>query len=139
MRNYLSCAYDFVCDKNCSLIIWMVIWWNRRYYRFSSNGSGRCDGNSTAPPCIGWEYYSLSANVFDFTLKWWLLKFVFACSWVEMMAPVFSRAAWRCVWYMVQVHNQTSLLSNFVFWLWLFSFSTFMYDRFRTTWSMLGA
>ncbi|XP_043814745.1 uncharacterized protein LOC110620497 isoform X2 [Manihot esculenta] len=37
--------------------------------------SGVCDGNSTAPPCTGW---------------------------VEMMAPVFSRAAWRCVWYMIQ-------------------------------------
>lgn len=36
---------------------------------------GLCDGNSTAPPCTGW---------------------------VEMMAPVFSRAAWRCVWYMIQ-------------------------------------
>ncbi|KAH8480652.1 hypothetical protein H0E87_030787 [Populus deltoides] len=36
---------------------------------------GICDGNSTAPPCTGW---------------------------VEMMAPVFSRAAWRCVWYMIQ-------------------------------------
>lgn len=48
---------------------------HRRYYRFSSSGSGRCDGNSTAPPCVGW---------------------------VEMMAPVFSRAAWRCVWYMIQ-------------------------------------
>eukprot|EP00257_Ricinus_communis_P024523 XP_025011937.1 uncharacterized protein LOC8275006 isoform X2 [Ricinus communis] len=36
---------------------------------------GTCDGNSTAPPCTGW---------------------------VEMMAPVFSRAAWRCVWYMIQ-------------------------------------
>uniref|UniRef100_A0A1U7Z1N8 Uncharacterized protein LOC104589368 isoform X2 n=1 Tax=Nelumbo nucifera TaxID=4432 RepID=A0A1U7Z1N8_NELNU len=35
----------------------------------------RCDGNSTAPPCTGW---------------------------VEMMAPVFSRAAWRCAWYMIQ-------------------------------------
>ncbi|THG04515.1 hypothetical protein TEA_010706 [Camellia sinensis var. sinensis] len=23
-------------------------------------------------------------------------------SWVEMMAPVFSRAAWRCAWYMLQ-------------------------------------
>lgn len=25
------------------------------------------------------------------------------CRWIEMMAPVFSRAAWRCVWYMIQV------------------------------------
>ncbi|KAE8726040.1 pentatricopeptide repeat-containing protein [Hibiscus syriacus] len=33
------------------------------------------EGVSTAPPCIGW---------------------------VEMMAPVFSRAAWRCAWYMIQ-------------------------------------
>ncbi|EOX96974.1 PREDICTED: uncharacterized protein LOC18607091 isoform X1 [Theobroma cacao] len=46
---------------------------NRRMYKFK--GSGRCDGRSTAPPCIGW---------------------------VEMMAPVFSRAAWRCAWYMIQ-------------------------------------
>ncbi|KAL1534934.1 hypothetical protein AAHA92_31047 [Salvia divinorum] len=48
---------------------------HRRYYRLSSSGSGRCDENSTAPPCVGW---------------------------VEMMAPVFSRAAWRCAWYMIQ-------------------------------------
>lgn len=46
---------------------------HRRMYK--SKGSGRCDKNSTAPPCTGW---------------------------VEMMAPVFSRAAWRCAWYMVQ-------------------------------------
>ncbi|CAI9769274.1 unnamed protein product [Fraxinus pennsylvanica] len=46
---------------------------HRRYYKLK--GGGRCDDNSTAPPCVGW---------------------------VEMMAPVFSRAAWRCAWYMVQ-------------------------------------
>ncbi|KAK3018493.1 hypothetical protein RJ639_003578, partial [Escallonia herrerae] len=46
---------------------------HRRFYK--SRGNGRCDNNSTAPPCVGW---------------------------VEMMAPVFSRAAWRCAWYMVQ-------------------------------------
>lgn len=46
---------------------------HRRFYKFK--GSGRCDQNSKAPPCIGW---------------------------VEMMAPVFSKAAWRCVWYMIQ-------------------------------------
>ncbi|KAK4438397.1 hypothetical protein Salat_0174000 [Sesamum alatum] len=48
---------------------------HRRYYKSRGGPSGRCDGNSTAPPCVGW---------------------------VEMMAPVFSRAAWRCVWYMIQ-------------------------------------
>ncbi|XP_052192888.1 uncharacterized protein LOC127801638 [Diospyros lotus] len=46
---------------------------HRRSYKLK--GSGRCDDQSTAPPCIGW---------------------------VEMMAPVFSREAWRCAWYMIQ-------------------------------------
>ncbi|KAF8388578.1 hypothetical protein HHK36_027253 [Tetracentron sinense] len=46
---------------------------HRRIYK--SGGGRRCDDNSTAPPCTGW---------------------------VEMMAPVFSRAAWRCAWYMIQ-------------------------------------
>lgn len=36
---------------------------------------GECDEDSTSPPCTGW---------------------------IEVMAPVFSRAAWRCVWYMIQ-------------------------------------
>ncbi|XP_074316700.1 uncharacterized protein LOC141652971 isoform X2 [Silene latifolia] len=38
-------------------------------------GRKKCDENSSEPPCTGW---------------------------VEMMAPVFSRAAWRCAWYMIQ-------------------------------------
>ncbi|KAK3162849.1 hypothetical protein QOZ80_1BG0094540 [Eleusine coracana subsp. coracana] len=46
---------------------------HRRFYK--STGHGRCYGNSTGPPCTGW---------------------------VEMMVPVFSRAAWRCAWHMVQ-------------------------------------
>ncbi|KAJ4798296.1 hypothetical protein LUZ62_049542 [Rhynchospora pubera] len=46
---------------------------HRRTYK--TKGGGRCYENSTAPPCTGW---------------------------VEMMAPVFSRAAWRCVWHMIQ-------------------------------------
>ncbi|XLT05872.1 hypothetical protein HN51_044621 [Arachis hypogaea] len=37
---------------------------------------GGCDLSSTAPPCT---------------------------RWIEMMAPIFSRAAWHCVWYMIQV------------------------------------
>ncbi|RXI02379.1 hypothetical protein DVH24_030308 [Malus domestica] len=47
---------------------------HRRTYKSSNNGKG-CDESSTAPPCTGW---------------------------IEVMAPVFSRAAWRCVWYMIQ-------------------------------------
>ncbi|KAG8081675.1 hypothetical protein GUJ93_ZPchr0019g2655 [Zizania palustris] len=46
---------------------------HRRFYKTS--GGGRCYGNSTGPPCTGW---------------------------VEMMVPVFSRAAWRCSWHMIQ-------------------------------------
>lgn len=46
---------------------------HRRTYKF--RGSGLCYENSTQPPCTGW---------------------------VEMMVPVFSRAAWRCAWYMIQ-------------------------------------
>ncbi|KAF8665004.1 hypothetical protein HU200_054328 [Digitaria exilis] len=46
---------------------------HRRFYK--TNGHGRCYGNSTGPPCTGW---------------------------VEMMVPVFSRAAWRCSWHMIQ-------------------------------------
>ncbi|KAK7411994.1 hypothetical protein VNO78_03439 [Psophocarpus tetragonolobus] len=46
---------------------------HRRYYKLK--GSGRCDDNSTAPPCIGW---------------------------VEMMAPVFSKKSWQCVWHLIQ-------------------------------------
>nr|XP_009381324.1 PREDICTED: uncharacterized protein LOC103969504 isoform X1 [Musa acuminata subsp. malaccensis]XP_018675086.1 PREDICTED: uncharacterized protein LOC103969504 isoform X1 [Musa acuminata subsp. malaccensis]XP_018675087.1 PREDICTED: uncharacterized protein LOC103969504 isoform X1 [Musa acuminata subsp. malaccensis] len=46
---------------------------HRRMYKFS--GDKKCDDNSSQPPCTGW---------------------------VEMMAPVFSRAAWRCAWHMIQ-------------------------------------
>ncbi|KAJ4810107.1 hypothetical protein LUZ62_022673 [Rhynchospora pubera] len=46
---------------------------HRRIYK--SKGAGRCYENSTGPPCTGW---------------------------VEMMAPVFSRAAWQCVWHLIQ-------------------------------------
>ncbi|KAK7269066.1 hypothetical protein RIF29_21782 [Crotalaria pallida] len=47
---------------------------HRRTYKLANGGEG-CDKSSTAPPCTGW---------------------------IEMMAPVFSRPAWRCVWYMIQ-------------------------------------
>ncbi|KAJ7961714.1 Lysine ketoglutarate reductase trans-splicing-like protein, putative (DUF707) [Quillaja saponaria] len=38
-------------------------------------GGRKCDNSSTDPPCTGW---------------------------VEMMAPAFSKASWRCVWHMIQ-------------------------------------
>lgn len=46
---------------------------HRRTYKRGDNGG--CNKKSKEPPCTGW---------------------------IEMMAPVFSRAAWRCVWYMIQ-------------------------------------
>ncbi|KAJ3678292.1 hypothetical protein LUZ60_002095 [Juncus effusus] len=46
---------------------------HRRFIK--TTGGGRCYENSTSPPCTGW---------------------------VEMMAPVFSKSAWRCVWHMIQ-------------------------------------
>ncbi|KAG4203260.1 hypothetical protein ERO13_A05G390900v2 [Gossypium hirsutum] len=51
---------------------------HRRTFKHGANRTS-CDGHSKAPPCTG-ECYR----------------------WIEMMAPVFSRAAWRCVWYMIQ-------------------------------------
>ncbi|XP_057962709.1 uncharacterized protein LOC131154158 isoform X2 [Malania oleifera] len=47
---------------------------HRRIYKPGASGKG-CDKNSRAPPCTGW---------------------------IEVMAPVFSKAAWRCVWHMIQ-------------------------------------
>ncbi|XP_052170198.1 uncharacterized protein LOC127786674 isoform X2 [Diospyros lotus] len=47
---------------------------HRRIYK-NGNAADRCDENSKTPPCTGW---------------------------IEVMAPVFSQAAWRCVWYMIQ-------------------------------------
>ncbi|KAK3011540.1 hypothetical protein RJ639_011580, partial [Escallonia herrerae] len=47
---------------------------HRRITGLSRSGK-RCYENSTDPPCTGW---------------------------VEMMAPVFSWASWRCAWYMIQ-------------------------------------
>jgi hypothetical protein len=45
---------------------------HRRFYKAAwSFGGGWCDDSSRGPPCAGW---------------------------VEMMVPVFSRAAWRCSW-----------------------------------------
>ncbi|KAL3833846.1 hypothetical protein ACJIZ3_008582 [Penstemon smallii] len=47
---------------------------HRRTYKHGITGI-LCDDNSSAPPCTGW---------------------------IEVMAPVFSKAAWRCVWYLIQ-------------------------------------
>ncbi|KAK8961392.1 hypothetical protein KSP40_PGU004159 [Platanthera guangdongensis] len=43
--------------------------------------SGKCSHDSKEPPCIGW---------------------------VEGMAPVFSRSAWRCVWNLIQGDKECS-------------------------------
>ncbi|XXG59761.1 hypothetical protein AAC387_Pa04g1787 [Persea americana] len=50
---------------------------NRKVHRriFDSRGSVKCSDASDGPPCTGW---------------------------VEGMAPVFSRSAWRCAWHLIQ-------------------------------------
>ncbi|PIN12892.1 hypothetical protein CDL12_14485 [Handroanthus impetiginosus] len=47
---------------------------HRRTYKHDGKGV-QCEDKSSGPPCTGW---------------------------IEVMAPVFSKAAWRCVWYMIQ-------------------------------------
>ncbi|KAI3459152.1 hypothetical protein Pfo_015815 [Paulownia fortunei] len=47
---------------------------HRRTYKLDGKGI-QCDDNSSGPPCTGW---------------------------IEVMAPVFSKTAWRCVWHMIQ-------------------------------------
>jgi hypothetical protein len=42
---------------------------------FKTRGTTGCTKERDGPPCTGW---------------------------VEIMAPVFSRAAWRCIWHMIQ-------------------------------------
>ncbi|WOL19999.1 hypothetical protein Cni_G28801 [Canna indica] len=48
---------------------------SRIHRRVYDRRSGECSSASTGPPCTGW---------------------------VEGMAPVFSRSAWRCVWHLIQ-------------------------------------
>ncbi|CAH1419588.1 unnamed protein product [Lactuca virosa] len=52
-------------------------WKNSTLHRRVKTGGNKngCDWTSQYPPCTGW---------------------------IELMAPVFSRAAWRCMWYMIQ-------------------------------------
>ncbi|KAK1304813.1 hypothetical protein QJS10_CPB11g00955 [Acorus calamus] len=50
---------------------------DRRVHRkiYNDRGGSRCSDSSKGPPCSGW---------------------------VEGMAPVFSKAAWRCAWHLIQ-------------------------------------
>ncbi|KAG5532797.1 hypothetical protein RHGRI_027180 [Rhododendron griersonianum] len=69
---------------------------HRRIYK-SRNGSAICHGNSTTPPCTGYIIYRR------------VKKTKSVPRWIEIMAPVFSRAAWRCVWYMIQGDRTTNI------------------------------
>ncbi|KAL8152176.1 hypothetical protein V2J09_009936 [Rumex salicifolius] len=53
---------------------------HRRMY--SRRGPFKCSNSSRGPPCAGYLH---------------LLH-----RWVEVMAPVFSRASWRCAWHLIQ-------------------------------------
>ncbi|XP_024532853.1 uncharacterized protein LOC9640521 isoform X2 [Selaginella moellendorffii] len=61
--------------------VYIMLWWLKYFLRFcrrslKPKGTGTlCFENSTDPPCTGW---------------------------VEGMAPVFTRDAWKCVWHLIQ-------------------------------------
>uniref|UniRef100_A0A2N9I0K0 Uncharacterized protein n=1 Tax=Fagus sylvatica TaxID=28930 RepID=A0A2N9I0K0_FAGSY len=61
-------------SSNMRSMLWGIALVNRKINKLIGGGR-KCDENSTDPPCTGW---------------------------VEMMAPVFSRASWRCAWHMIQ-------------------------------------
>ncbi|KAJ8440361.1 hypothetical protein Cgig2_012797 [Carnegiea gigantea] len=67
---------------------------HRRYH--GPIGRIKCDENSVDPPCTGLSPVSMVHRELNKSTS---------CRWVEMMAPVFSRAAWRCTWYMIQVQS----------------------------------
>jgi hypothetical protein len=61
---------------------------------------------------------------------------LYGCRFVEVMVPVFSRDAWRCVWHMMQVRT---LVSIFV--ITGLTFFTCLNEEWfgcRMTWSMHG-
>ncbi|KAF6162716.1 hypothetical protein GIB67_022375 [Kingdonia uniflora] len=79
-----SKVYDAVRHSYCdtSLMMFLILKvhvWVKKLggielgfiWTYKLTGGRRCDSNSTGPPCTGW---------------------------VEMMAPVFSRGAWHCMW-----------------------------------------
>lgn len=86
----------------------------RRTYKASNDGKG-CDESSTAPPCTGYKLFvandKLNVWISFFSFFMQFKKDELVCfRWIEMMAPVFSKAAWRCVWYMIQVHHSVPLM-----------------------------
>lgn len=118
--------YLFLVGRKNDLNVMPCI--SRRIYK--SRGGGRCYENSTAPPCTGYDVsqfalfspfvvgssMSLKKEFFElckFDLNFDIFRHI--CSWVEMMAPVFSRAAWRCVWHMIQVLTRSTSLQRLFF------------------------
>ncbi|XP_054789888.1 uncharacterized protein LOC129295388 isoform X2 [Prosopis cineraria] len=74
---------------------------HRRTYKAAGSGKG-CDDDSTAPPCTGYKFLAVTSQE-PFVLLFLVEERPSFCfRWIEMMAPVFSGAAWRCVWYMIQ-------------------------------------
>ena len=71
------------------------------------------------PPCAGYTFlpqiYISSYYLFEMLRDiLCLLCYLLFCRFVEIMAPVFSREAWRCVWHMIQVQRMTLTWENVV-------------------------
>ncbi len=75
-----------------------------------SFGAGRCSSSHAMSKIRG---YALVTGWFHLGC-WSFLAWLFCgCRFVEIMAPVFSRKAWRCIWYIIQVSEMYGLLWRF--------------------------
>ncbi|KAM0945520.1 hypothetical protein DsansV1_C10g0103581 [Dioscorea sansibarensis] len=92
--------------------------------RRSKGDLHRCSGTNGGPPCSGYvfcltnlfhlgasraQHFGMSyASLERFYSKvfqnddFYLFFYFIMCRFVEGMAPVFSRASWRCVWHLIQ-------------------------------------
>ncbi|MCO5594934.1 hypothetical protein L7F22_048969 [Adiantum nelumboides] len=76
----------------------------RRYdsevHRETTESSGRCK-DPHKPPCTG--YAAMQVNgVATLDVSFLNSQHLSCCRFVEIMAPVFSKSAWKCVWHLIQ-------------------------------------
>lgn len=104
--NYIPTYLLFSCCLNISSVC---------IYRVTEEKPGWCP-DPHSPPCASYELLSLLT--IQIALHWLTLHlmalfypiteiifllYLLYLRFVEIMAPVFSRDAWRCVWHMIQV------------------------------------
>lgn len=109
--------YDWFVNWHFYALLWIPI-------RVTEEKPGWCT-DPLLPPCAAYEQLLLllllllfSALVLSVTLSDGVvnsLRILFPCEcrFVEIMAPVFSRDAWRCAWHMIQVRNHCANVVNY--------------------------